>query len=60
MYPNCSRDGCRNNIYLGGLRCSSRFAGRTVYLSFFVETDALLTTSFYLDRVALEGEEQPS
>jgi hypothetical protein len=31
----------------------SRFAGRTVYPSFFVETDALLTSSFYLDRVAL-------
>jgi uncharacterized protein YkwD len=32
----------------------SRFAGRTVYLSFFVKTDPLLTTAFYLDRVALE------
>jgi hypothetical protein len=31
----------------------SRFAGRTVYPSFFVETQALLTTSFYLDWVAL-------
>jgi hypothetical protein len=38
----------------------SRFAGRIVCLSFFVETDTLLTTSFYLDWVALEGEEQPS
>jgi uncharacterized protein YkwD len=32
----------------------SRFAGRTAYLSFFMETDPLLTTAFYLDRVALE------
>jgi hypothetical protein len=31
----------------------SRFAGRTVYLSLFLETHALLTTSFYLDRVAV-------
>jgi uncharacterized protein YkwD len=38
----------------------SRFAGRTVYLSFFVETDPLLTTAFYLDRVALEDKEQSS
>jgi uncharacterized protein YkwD len=33
----------------------SRFAGRTVYLSFLVETDPLLTTAFYLDEVALEN-----
>jgi uncharacterized protein YkwD len=33
----------------------SRFAGRQVYLSFFVETDPLLTTAFYLDGVALEN-----
>jgi uncharacterized protein YkwD len=38
----------------------SRFAGRSVYLSFFVETDPLLTTAFYLDRVALENKEQSS
>jgi uncharacterized protein YkwD len=36
----------------------SRFAGRTVYLSFFVETDPLLTTAFYLDGVALENGER--
>ena len=38
----------------------SGFGGRTVYLSFFVETDELLTTAFYLDGVALEnnGEQQ--
>jgi hypothetical protein len=34
----------------------SRFAGRTVYLSFFVETDPMLRTAFYLDGVALENE----
>ena len=33
----------------------SRFAGRTVYLSFLVRTDPLLTTAFYLDGVALES-----
>jgi uncharacterized protein YkwD len=33
----------------------SRFAGRTVYLSFFVETDPMLRTAFYLDRVTLEN-----
>jgi uncharacterized protein YkwD len=38
----------------------SRFAGRTVYLSFVVKTDELLTTAFYPDRVALENEEQSS
>jgi hypothetical protein len=38
----------------------SRFAARTVYLGFFVETDALLTTNFYIDRAALEGEEESS
>jgi uncharacterized protein YkwD len=32
----------------------SDFAGRTVYLSFFVETDPMLRTAFYLDRVSLE------
>jgi uncharacterized protein YkwD len=36
----------------------SRFAGRTVYLSFLVETDELLTTAFYLDRVALHNNEE--
>ena len=36
----------------------SRFAGRTVYLSFFVETDPMLRTAFYLDRVALETRER--
>jgi hypothetical protein len=30
------------------------FAGRTVYLSFVVETDPMLRTAFYLDGVALE------
>jgi uncharacterized protein YkwD len=34
----------------------SRFAGRTVYLSFFVETDPMLRTAFYLDKVTLENE----
>jgi uncharacterized protein YkwD len=38
----------------------SHFAGRTVYLSFLVETDPLLTTAFYLDRVALENQKQSS
>ncbi len=33
----------------------SRFAGRTVYLSFLMETDELFTTAFYLDRVALKN-----
>ncbi|HEV3477069.1 MAG TPA: hypothetical protein VG127_06280, partial [Rubrobacteraceae bacterium] len=37
----------------------SRFEGRTVYLSFLVETDPLLTTAFYLDGVGLEGVERP-
>ena len=32
----------------------SGYAGRTVYVSFFVETDPLLTTAFYLDGVSLE------
>jgi uncharacterized protein YkwD len=36
----------------------SRFAGRTVYLSFFVETDPMLRTAFYLDRVALEHQDE--
>jgi uncharacterized protein YkwD len=36
----------------------SRFAGRTVYLSFFVETDPMLRTAFYLDRVALGSKER--
>ena len=36
----------------------SRFAGRTVYLSFLVETDPMLRTAFYLDRVALENRER--
>ncbi len=30
------------------------FAGRTVYLSFVVETDPMLRTAFYLDKVSLE------
>lgn len=30
------------------------FAGRTLYLSFLVETDPVLRTAFYLDRVSLE------
>jgi hypothetical protein len=37
----------------------SRFAGRTVYLSFFVETDPVLRTVFYLDQVALETKSGP-
>ena len=37
----------------------SRFAGRTVYLSFFVETDPALRTAFYLDRLTLERGERP-
>ena len=37
----------------------SRFAGQTVYLSFFVETDPALRTAFYLDRVTLESGERP-
>jgi uncharacterized protein YkwD len=32
----------------------SRFAGRTVYLSFFAKTDPMLRSAFYLDQVALE------
>jgi uncharacterized protein YkwD len=36
----------------------SRFGGRSVYLSFLVETDELLTTAFYLDRVALHNNEE--
>jgi uncharacterized protein YkwD len=32
----------------------SDFAGRTVYLSFLVETDPMLRTAFYLDKVSLE------
>ena len=36
----------------------SRFAGRTVYLSFFVETDPILRTVFYLDQVGLENKER--
>ncbi len=36
----------------------SRFAGRTVYLSFFVETDPILPTVFYLDQISLENEER--
>ena len=32
----------------------SEFAGRTVYLSFFVETDPMLRTTFYVDQVSLE------
>jgi hypothetical protein len=31
-----------------------KFAGRTVYLSFVVETDPMLRTAFYLDRISLE------
>ena len=31
----------------------SDFAGRTVYLSFFVETDPVLRTTFYVDKVSL-------
>jgi uncharacterized protein YkwD len=37
----------------------SRFAGRTVYLSFFVETDPVRRTVFYLDQVALETKSGP-
>jgi uncharacterized protein YkwD len=37
----------------------SRFEGRSVYLSFLVETDPLLTTAFYLDGVGLEEGESP-
>jgi uncharacterized protein YkwD len=32
----------------------SDFAGRTVYLSFFVETDPVLRTTFYVDKVSLQ------
>ncbi len=34
----------------------SRFAGRTAYLSFLMETDELFSTTFYLDDVALEDD----
>ena len=34
----------------------SRFAGRTVYLSFYVETDPTLLTTFYLDNVVLRDQ----
>jgi bacillopeptidase F (M6 metalloprotease family) len=37
----------------------SRFAGRTVYLSFHAETDAAGLTAFYVDEVALrEGQDE--
>jgi uncharacterized protein YkwD len=36
----------------------SRFEGRTVYLSFLVKTDELLTTVFYLDGLALHNNEE--
>jgi uncharacterized protein YkwD len=35
----------------------SRFASRTVYLSFFVETDPVLRTTFYVDDVGVENGE---
>ena len=34
------------------------FAGRTVYLSFVVETDPMLRTAFYLDNISLEDRPQ--
>ena len=37
----------------------SRFAGQKVYLSFLVETDPMLRSAFYLDRVALESRARP-
>ena len=37
----------------------TRFAGRTVYLSFLVETDPMLRTAFYLDGVTLDNESRP-
>ena len=47
----------------GGWRRESvdltRFAGRTVYLSFLVETDPMLRTAFYLDGVTLDNESRP-
>jgi uncharacterized protein YkwD len=36
----------------------SGFGGRSVYLNFLVKTDELLTTAFYLDRVALQNNEE--
>jgi hypothetical protein len=45
-------------MHLAGLRCSSRFGGRNVYLCFLVEADPLLTTAFYLDGVAVENGER--
>ncbi len=36
----------------------SRFAGKTVYLSFLMETVSLFTSAFYLDGVALEDNEE--
>ncbi len=38
----------------------SRFAGRTVYVSFRVRTDEALLTTFYLDNVALERNSGPA
>jgi hypothetical protein len=32
----------------------SDFAGRTVYLGFLAETDPVLRSAFYLDKVSLE------
>ena len=32
----------------------SDFAGRMVYLSFFVESDPVLRTAFYVDKVSLQ------
>ena len=37
----------------------SEFAGRTVYLSFFVETDPMLRTAFDVDDVSLEELDRP-
>ena len=36
----------------------SSFAGKTAYLSFLMETDELFSTTFYLDDVALEEDEE--
>ncbi len=48
-YPGDDTDGWRHHTV-----DLSRFAGRTVYVSFRVKTDPTLLTTFYLDNVALK------
>jgi sulfite exporter TauE/SafE len=46
-------------VLVAGVGQRSPFAGRTVYLSFFVGTNPTLLTTFYLDRVTLQRGEHP-